>query len=119
MVEITILCAAVASVVFGITLLIKSGPKKEEATTKAPEAKLPGVKPPIPQTVEVQAKKEEVVTKAPEAKSPSVKPPIPQTVEPQAKKEVKPQIASTSKNTAKPVTLAKMEAKSKQTKNKK
>jgi hypothetical protein len=90
MVEIIILCAAVASVVFGITLLIKSGPKKEEVATKEPEVKLPGVKPLISQTVEVQAKK-----------------------------QVKPKITSTSKNTAKPAALAKMEAKPKQTKNKK
>lgn len=92
MVEIIILCAAVASIVFGITLIIDS--KKEKTVS----------------TITKQEKA--IVNKVDIVKT---KPAIPQPV----KTQVKPKVTNTSKNTAKPPALAKMEAKPKSTKNKK
>jgi hypothetical protein len=92
MVEIIILCAAVASIVFGITIVINSKKEKTIATITKQEK-------PIVNKVDI------VKTK------PAIQEPV--------KTQVKPKVTNTSKNTAKPEALAKMEAKPKSTKNKK
>jgi len=92
MVEIIILCAAVASIVFGITIVINSKKEKTIATITKQEK-------PIVKKVDI------VKTK------PAIQEPV--------KTQVKPKGTNTSKNTAKPEALAKMEAKPKSTKNKK